>query len=89
MPAHKKPQHLKKTKVIKIMVTPGEFERYQSPKIRLSSSSPTLHTYDILNKCVNQIDDYALIEFLQLPADDPIRVKLQNDYMMNRIITRS
>ena len=73
----------RKTKTIKIMVTEEEFKRYQSAKNRLLNSSPPLHTYDILKYCVAQIDDYALLEFLRLSKDDPIRLRLLNDYLMS------
>ena len=85
MAAHKLPPHLQKTKVIKIMVTPGDFERYKIAKNRLLNHSPTLHTYDILKYCVHQIDDYALLEFLRLAKDDPIRMKLHNDFLFNHL----
>ena len=89
MAAHKLPPHLQKSKVIKIMVTPGEFERYQTAKNRLLNSSPPLYAYDILKYCVHQIDDLALLEFLKLSKNDPIRLKLHNDYLFNRLDDRS
>lgn len=89
MAAHKLPPHLQKTKVIKIMVTPGDFERYKTSKNRLLHHSPPLFAYDILKYCVYQVDDYSLIEFLKLAKDDPIRIKLHNDFLMNRLDDRS
>lgn len=78
-----KPEHLKKTKCIKIMVTESDFKKYQSAKNRLFNSSPPLRAYDILKKCVAQVDDLALIEFLKLPQNDKLRIKLRNDYLMS------
>ena len=88
MPAHKKPLHQHKTKVIKIMVTQSEFNKYQTAKSSLLNSSPTLHTYDILKYCVAQIDDFALIEFLRLDVNSPARVKLRNDYRMSLLTNK-
>lgn len=85
MAAHKVPKHLQKTKMIKIMVTPVEFEKFKASKNRLLDYSPTLRTYEILRNCVNQIDDLALIEFLKLDKNDSIRIKLQNDFLINRL----
>ena len=85
MPFKKIPEHMKKTKTIKIMVTKSDFQKYQHAKNRLLNSSPPLRAYDILKYCVQQIDDKALIEFLRLAEDDPIRIKLQNDYLFNRL----
>jgi len=79
----KKPEYLQKTKQIRIMVTPGEFEKYKSAKNRLLNYSPPLHAYDILKYCVAQIDDLALIEFLRLKSDDPLKIKLRNDYIFS------
>lgn len=79
------PEHLRKTKTIKIMVTEAEFKKYQTAKNRLLNHSPTLHAYDILKYCVAQVDDIALLEFLRLDKEDPIRIKLANDYLMSRL----
>ena len=84
MAAHKKPKHLQKTKMIKILVTESEFEKFKNAKNRLLNSSPALHTYDILHDCVMQIDDLALIEFLNLPHDHELKTKLRYDYMFNK-----
>jgi len=86
MAAPKLNEHLKKTKVIKIMVTPGQFESYQKAKTRLLNSSPPLRSYDILKYCVFNIDDLALIEFLTLDKNSPLKVKLRNDYLFNRLV---
>jgi len=80
-----KPAHLRKTKYIKIRVTEQEFERYQTAKNRLSSHSPTLLSADILRKCIENIDDMALIEFLSLDNEDPLKVKFRLDYQFSKL----
>jgi len=80
-----KPEHLKKSKYIKIRVTPQELINYNKAKARLLNSSPPLHAYKIIFYCVEQIDDLALIQFLRLSKNDPIRIKLLNDYLMSQL----
>jgi len=78
-----KPAHLRKTKTIKFRVTEEEFKRYESAKNRLLNHSPTLHTSDILRKCSENIDDFALLEFLSLPSEHPLKVKFRLDYQFS------
>ena len=85
MAAHKKPKRLHKTKSIKVLMTENEFENFQKAKNRLMNSSPALHTYDILHKCVTQIDDFALIQFLNLPHDHDLKNKMRYDFLFNKI----
>ena len=84
MAAPKKPEHQKKKKVIKIMVTEREKENYEKAKLRLLNSSPPLRAYDILKYCVAQVDDLALIEFLRLAHNDSLKIKLRNDYIFSQ-----
>ena len=85
MPRPKLPEHLKKSKLIKIRVNKQEFHSYGSSKNRLLNYSPPLHAYDILKYCVEQIDDLALIEFLRIDKNDPLKIRLRNDYLMSRL----
>ena len=85
MPMPKKEDYQKRLNKVRIGLTDAEFQKYQSAKNRLLNSSPPLKSLDILRKCVFQIEDLALLEFLDLPSNDPIKVKLQNDYLFNHI----
>jgi len=75
-----KPPHLRKTQTIKFRVTQEEYERYQTAKNRLLNSSPALHTTDIFRKVSENIEDFALLEFLNLPHNHPIKIKMRLDY---------
>jgi hypothetical protein len=49
-------------------------------KNKLLNSSPPLSAIDILRDVIVRIDDKALLEFLLLEDNDPLKVKLRIDY---------
>ena len=79
------PIHQRKTEIIKFRVTKFELEKYRSAKDRLLNHSPTLAITDIFRKCLLLADDEALLQFLELDNNDPIKTKLRNDYLFNRL----
>lgn len=74
----------RKTKIIRFLVTEKEFKIYQTKQNRLSIHSPTLLSSDIFRFVSQNIDDKALIQFLDLYRDDPIRQRLEIDFIMER-----
>ena len=86
--AFKKPKHELRNKTVVIRVTSEEKQRYNIAKDRLLNSSPPLSAHKIIYYCIQQVDDYALIEFLRLAKDDPIRMKLHNDYIFSRLANK-
>lgn len=76
-----KPEHKKKVKQIKFYVTETEKLNFDLRKARLLELSPALSANEIFVKVSQNIDDLSLIQFLSLRADDPIKMKLLNDYL--------
>jgi hypothetical protein len=74
-----------KTKQIKIYLTEREKQIFDSRCLLLFSSSPALRPADIFRKVALNIDDVALIQFLELRFDHPIKLKLRSDYLFSQL----
>lgn len=83
------PEHLKKTKQIKINLTESELKRFNSRKLRLLEYSPTLSANDLLRLVVNNIDDFAMVEFIQLDSMHPIKQSLLNNFLLTHVKTEN
>lgn len=73
-------KHERKSKDIHFRVTEREYEKFKSFKIGGSSSSPALTNADILRKVLEQMDDKALLYFIYLDENDPLRIRLRQEY---------
>ena len=74
------PSNKKRNKAIRILLNETELYKYHIARERLSIHSPTLSVSKIFRFIAQNIDDRALIMFLNLDKNDPIRTKLLNDF---------
>ena len=69
--------NLKRKKYIKVYVDKNEYENVQVLRERLFIHSPTLSVQDLFRLMLKNVD-VAMIEYLQLEQDDPIKIQLFN-----------
>jgi hypothetical protein len=80
-----KSKHELKNKCVKINITELEYERFNNHKNRLLEYSPALSANDVLRLVIENIDDFSLIEFLQLDKRHPIKTLLLNNFLLTHV----
>lgn len=82
MPRPKKELWQKRSVHIKVYMTETEKQMFLGKSENLKSFSPLLNPAgQVLRHVAFMIDDIALLEFLNLASDHPIKIKLRNDYI--------
>lgn len=79
------PKEKKRLQCVKINITNDELKKFNIHKNRLLQYSPTLSAQDVLRKVINNIDDFALIEFLNLDDRHPIKTLLLSNFLLTHI----
>lgn len=75
----------RKNKQIKINLTKSDLEKFNNRKTRLLEYFPTLSANDVLRIVIQNIDDFSLIQFLQLDKNHPIRIMLLNEFLLTHV----
>lgn len=73
----------KRDKFIKVYLTRKEFESVQNFKERLLIQTPTMSLQDLLRLMLKNID-IAMIEYMKLDADDPVKILMYNKALIQK-----
>jgi len=73
----------KRNKYVKVYLTKKEYEIIQVLKDRLFIHSPTLSMQDLFRLILKNID-VAMIEYMKLEQDDPVKMLMFNNFLLNK-----